>query len=58
MSEEYSKLEINYDGKLVSNESLYANMAHEITGFWEITNTAALDQIPLKPEDLIQPIIE
>ena len=58
MSEKYSKLEINYDGKLVSNESLYANIAHEVTGFWEITNKAALDQIVLTPEDLIQPIIE
>ena len=58
MNDKYSTLEINIDGKLVSNETLYNNMAHEVTGLWEITNTSVLDEISLKPEDLIQPIIE
>lgn len=58
MNEKYSTLEINRDGKLVSNETLYNNIAHEVTGLWEITNVSILDEISLKPEDLIQPIIE
>lgn len=53
-----STLEVNSNGILISNESLYANIAHEVTGLWEITNKSALDQIVLTPEDLIQPIIE
>ena len=53
-----STLEVNSNGILISNESLYANIVHEVTGFWEITNKSALDQIVLTPEDLIQPIIE
>lgn len=58
MNEKYSTLEINRDGKLVSNETLYNNMVHEVTGFWEITNTTAIEQIAINTEDLIQPIIE
>lgn len=53
-----STLEVNSNGTLMFNEPLYANIPHEVTGFWEITNKSTLDQIVLTSEDLIQPIIE
>lgn len=53
-----STLEVNSNGTLMSNEPLYTNIVHEVSGFWEITNMPILDEISLRPEDLIQPIIE
>jgi len=53
-----STLKVNSNGILMSNKPLYANIVHEVSGFWEINNMPILDQIVLTPEDLIQPIIE
>ena len=58
MTQKEEILEINSEGKLVSNESLYGSMGHEVSGFWEITNLSMLDEMSINPEDRIQPIIE